>query len=84
MGCRTGNYLLLAGDYESADIVPLMTEMFEFIRDFEGEIPGASAKDCGKLPGIESRHGKIPRWTNISTMFLYDIRPVVLFYPEII
>ena len=47
MGCRTGNYLLLAGDYESKDIVPLMTEMFEFIRDFEGEIPGASAKDCG-------------------------------------
>lgn len=47
MGCRTGNYLLLAGDYESKDIVPLMIEMFEFIRDFEGEIPGASAKDCG-------------------------------------
>ena len=47
MGCRTGNYLLLAGDYESRDIVPLMIEMFEFIRDFEGEIPGASAKDCG-------------------------------------
>ena len=47
MGCRTGNYLLLNGDYESRDIVPLMIEMFEFIRDFEGEIPGASAKDCG-------------------------------------
>ena len=39
MGCRTGNYLLLNGDYESKDIVPLMIEMFEFIRDFEGEIP---------------------------------------------
>ena len=47
MGCRTGNYLLLAGDYESADIVPLMTEMFEFIRDFHDEVPGASPKDCG-------------------------------------
>ena len=47
MGCRTGFYLLLAGDYESRDIVPLMIEMFEFIRDFEGAIPGASAKDCG-------------------------------------
>ena len=47
MGCRTGNYLLLQGDYESSDIVPLMIETFEFIRDFEGEIPGASAKDCG-------------------------------------
>ena len=47
MGCRTGFYLLLAGDLESKDIVDLMVEMFTFIRDFEGEVPGASAKDCG-------------------------------------
>ncbi len=47
MGCRTGFYLLLAGEYTSRDIVPLMTEMFTFISDFEGEVPGASAKDCG-------------------------------------
>ena len=47
MGCRTGNYLLLNGDYESKDIVPLMIETFEFIRDFKGEVPGASARDCG-------------------------------------
>ena len=47
MGCRTGFYLLLAGDLESKDIAPLMTEMFEFIRDFQDEVPGASAKDCG-------------------------------------
>lgn len=47
MGCRTGFYLLLAGDYESQDIVPLLTEMFTFIRDFKGEVPGASARDCG-------------------------------------
>ena len=47
MGCRTGFYLLLAGDYTSGDIVPLMTEMFEFIRDFKDEVPGASPKDCG-------------------------------------
>ena len=39
MGCRTGFYLLLSGDYESKDIMPLMTEMWEFIRDYEGEIP---------------------------------------------
>ena len=38
MGCRTGFYLLLSGDYESKDIVPLMIEMWEFIRDYEGEI----------------------------------------------
>lgn len=47
MGCRTGFYLLLAGDYESKKIVPLITEMYTFIRDFHEEVPGASAKDCG-------------------------------------
>ena len=47
MGCRTGFYLLLAGNYESKEIVPLITEMFIFIRDFRDEVPGASAKDCG-------------------------------------
>lgn len=47
MGCRTGFYLLLAGDYESSDIVPLMKDMFIFIRDFEGEVPGAAPRDCG-------------------------------------
>ncbi len=47
MGCRTGFYLLLAGDYESRDIVALMTAMFEFIRDYKDAIPGASPKDCG-------------------------------------
>ena len=47
MGCRTGFYLLLAGDYESEDIVPLMKELFTFIRDYRGEVPGACARDCG-------------------------------------
>lgn len=47
MGCRTGFYLLLAGDYESKDIVELITKLFVFIRDFEGEVPGAAARDCG-------------------------------------
>ena len=47
MGCRTGFYLLLAGDYESKDIVELMIELFRFISEFDGEVPGASAKDCG-------------------------------------
>ena len=47
MGCRTGFYLLLAGDYESSDIVNLMIEMYEFIRDYEGEIPGASPRYFG-------------------------------------
>ena len=47
MGCRTGFYLLLAGDYRSADVVKLVRDCFLFVADFEGEVPGASAKDCG-------------------------------------
>ncbi|WP_251499445.1 S-ribosylhomocysteine lyase [Otoolea muris] len=47
MGCRTGFYLLLTGDLTSRDILPLMKELFTFMRDFEGEVPGACAKDCG-------------------------------------
>ena len=49
MGCRTGCYLLLKGDYESKDIISLLKEMFEFIKKFEGEIPGASEHDCGNF-----------------------------------
>ena len=47
MGCRTGFYLVLAGDLDSRDIVDLLKRLFEFIRDFEGDIPGAAARDCG-------------------------------------
>lgn len=47
MGCLTGNYLLMKGDLQSRDIVPLMQKTFQFIADFEGDIPGAAAKDCG-------------------------------------
>lgn len=47
MGCRTGFYLLLAGDHESKDIIGLLKEMFVFMRDFKGEVPGAAARNCG-------------------------------------
>ena len=47
MGCLTGNYLLVKGDLCSADILPLMIETFRFIAEYEGDIPGAAAKDCG-------------------------------------
>ena len=47
MGCRTGFYLILAGDLTSKDVLPLIISTFEFIRDFKGDVPGASAKDCG-------------------------------------
>lgn len=47
MGCCTGNYLLLRGDLEPRDVVDLMRDTFRFIRDYEGEVPGATARDCG-------------------------------------
>ncbi|MDD5782282.1 MAG: S-ribosylhomocysteine lyase, partial [Muribaculaceae bacterium] len=47
MGCCTGNYLLVKGDYQSADVVGLLRETFRFISDFEGAIPGATDSDCG-------------------------------------
>jgi len=63
MGCRTGFYLLLAGNLSSREVLPLVTDCFRFIRDYRGEIPGASAKDCGNytdmdLPAANSRAGK--------------------------
>lgn len=47
MGCRTGNYLLLEGDLESKEIVDLVRSMFEFIRDFNEQVPGTASRDCG-------------------------------------
>lgn len=53
MGCRTGFYLLLAGDYTSKEIVPLVLDCFRFIEDYEGEIPGASPQDCGNYSDMD-------------------------------
>lgn len=47
MGCRTGCYLLFEGKLTSREMVPFITKMFEFIRDFEGDIPGAKPEECG-------------------------------------
>ena len=47
MGCRTGFYLILEGDLMSADVVELVRDMFSFIVDFEGDIPGAKPEECG-------------------------------------
>lgn len=47
MGCRTGFYLVVFGDYQPVDVAPLVTRLFEFARDFEGEIPGAKPEECG-------------------------------------
>lgn len=47
MGCLTGNYLIVSGDYSSEDILPLLRETFGFIASFSGDIPGATPRDCG-------------------------------------
>lgn len=81
MGCLTGNYLLLRGDYTSADIVPLMQRTFEFVAQFEGDIPGAAPRDCGNwllhdLP--------MARWEARKYLdeVLLHITPEQLTYPQ--
>lgn len=81
MGCRTGNYLLLIGDYDSSDIVPLMTETFEFIRDFEGEVPGAAAKDCGNYLDMNLPMAKYCARKYLKEV-LENITEKQLIYPE--
>ena len=81
MGCRTGFYLLLAGDYNSADIVPLIVEMYEFMRDFQGEVPGASAKDCGNYLDMNLNMAKYLAKKYLDQV-LYDISEERLIYPE--
>lgn len=81
MGCRTGFYLLLAGDYESKEIVPLMTSMFEFIRDFEGEVPGAAAYNCGNYLDMNLNMAKYLAKKYLDNV-LYHIDDAHLIYPE--
>ena len=81
MGCRTGFYLLLAGDYISADIVPLMIEMYEFIRDYRGEVPGASPRDCGNCLDMNL---PMANWLakRYLEQVLYHITDAQLHYPQ--
>lgn len=81
MGCRTGFYLLLAGDYTSKNILPLIIEMYEFIRDFEGAIPGASAKDCGNYLDMNLGMAKYLAKKYLDEV-LYNINDSRLVYPE--
>lgn len=80
MGCRTGFYLLLAGDLSSRDIVPLITQMYEFIRDYRDEVPGASAKDCGNYLDMN-----LPMTNYLAKKYLenvlYNIDDTRLSYP---
>ena len=81
MGCRTGFYLLLAGDYESKDILDLLTEMFTFIRDYEGQIPGAASKDCGNYLDLNLPMAKYLAGKYLEEV-LTDITPERLNYPQ--
>ena len=80
MGCRTGFYLLLAGDLESADVLDLVKECFAFIRDFRGEVPGASAKDCGNY--LDMNLPMANYWGERYSALLENITPDRLVYPE--
>lgn len=81
MGCRTGFYLLLSGDYKSADIVPLVTDLFGFIKDFKDEVPGACAKDCGNYLDMN-----LPMANYLADRFLQNVLSEIddsrLLYPE--
>ena len=80
MGCRTGFYLLLAGDLESEQIVPLVKNCFEFVRDYQGEIPGASAKDCGNYLDLNLPMANY--WGRKYAALLENIDRTRLVYPE--
>ena len=80
MGCRTGFYLLLAGNYESADVVELVKNCFAFIRDFRGEVPGASAKDCGNY--LDMNLPMANYWGKRYAKLLENVDESRLIYPE--
>ena len=80
MGCRTGFYLLLAGDYTSRDVLPLVQACFRFVADFRGEVPGANAKDCGNYMDMNLPMAKY--WGTRYAQLLENITEDRLVYPE--
>lgn len=80
MGCRTGFYLLLSGDLASEDVLSLVADTFRFIRDFSGEIPGASAKDCGNYLDMNLPMAQFHARRYVSV--LETAAPETLRYPE--
>jgi len=80
MGCRTGFYLLLAGDFGSGDVLELVKNCFRFIRDYEGAIPGAAAKDCGNYLDMNLSMAKY--WAGRYVSVLENITPERLQYPQ--
>ena len=81
MGCRTGFYLILSGDYESKDIVELMISMFEFIRHYHDPIPGANPRECGNYLDMNLNMANYLAEKFLSQV-LYNIDDSRLHYPE--
>lgn len=73
MGCCTGNYLILKGEYSADDIRNdirnLMIETFDFISAFDGQVPGASARDCGNYLLMNLPEARI-----VASRFLEQLR----------
>ena len=80
MGCRTGFYLLLAGDLTSREVLPLVTDCFRFIRDFRGEVPGAHPRDCGNY--LDMNLPMANYWGTRYSQLLETIDDSRLVYPE--
>ena len=80
MGCRTGFYLLLSGDYTSEAIVPLVHDCFRFIAEYQDEVPGASAKDCGNY--LDMNLPMANYWGQRYAALLENIPADRLVYPE--
>lgn len=80
MGCRTGFYLLLAGDLSSREVLRLVTDCFRFVAAFEGEVPGACAKDCGNYLDMNLPMAKY--WAKRYLAVLESISEEQLVYPQ--
>ncbi len=81
MGCCTGNYLLMQGELTPADILPLMRETMEFVASFEGEIPGATPRDCGNYSYMDLDEARKAARVYIDEV-LDRITPANLQYPQ--
>lgn len=81
MGCCTGNYLILQGKLSPIDILPLIRDTMKFIADFEGEIPGATPRDCGNFSFMNLKEAKIAAKLFLDEI-LSDPQPENLTYPE--
>lgn len=81
MGCCTGNYLLLSGDLKPEDILPLLRSMYRFIADFEGEVPGATPRDCGNYSYMNLEGARAEAQRFLSEI-LTDPKPENLNYPQ--